>query len=154
MGLSLILRPPSSDHSYSIRWILIFWSEVFVIEPSIGLEIMSEKTLLYKICTSCELMAKFCRSLTTKDFGRGMFKLPMSISPKYLCYWTCISEMCIWYTWQKIFLLIAPVFTMNASPPQRYLLDILRKWFRIYLAFETEISNLSPSFHISFFAWR
>ena len=41
--------------------------------------------------------------------------------------------------------------TMNSRRPYNYLLDILRKWYIMPLAFKTEISRLSVSLSIFFF---
>ena len=49
----------------------------FLIELSIALEIMYEKTCRRKFVNSCGFMDKFCRGGTTRGYGRGVFKLPM-----------------------------------------------------------------------------
>ena len=65
----------------------------------------------------------------------------------------CISVMFIWSTLLKMFLFPVLVRTINSRCPQPYLKARLIKQSIIYLVFETEISNLSDSFSISFLSW-
>ena len=91
---------------------------------------------------------------TTKGFGRNSFTtFPMPSGPKYPFAWWCIYAISIWSTCKKIYLAPAPVSTMNARRPQPYFLARLSKWSIMYLAFGTEISNLSSSFNIYFVVW-
>ena len=48
VGLSFLMIPPASSYSHSLLLSPSFLSEVLVIEPSIALVIMSEKTLSCK----------------------------------------------------------------------------------------------------------
>ena len=47
------MRPPNFFHSYCFWWILSFLCDISVIEPSIYVENVSEKTLSWKFAISC-----------------------------------------------------------------------------------------------------
>ena len=104
------------------------------------------------IFTSYELLAKFCRSGTNKGFGRSWFTTFTMSSSQYD--WWCISPIWIWYTFQKMLFVTAPVSTINERLPQPYLLARLRKWSIMSLALKNEISNLPDYLYIYFFSWR
>ena len=117
--------------------------EVFVIESSIALDIISERTLFYYFFTSCAFLYKFCRADTIKGFGRTRFTtFPMSVSPKYSCDWWWIYASWILSTFLKMLFAPSPVSIINARRPQPYLLDRLIKWYIMSLLFLSEIFNL------------
>ena len=143
------MRPPNSFHSYCFWWILSFLCDISVIEPSIYVENVSEKTLSWKFAISCSqklisfAKIKLSEGLEGLDLhfqwlsAQNILELG-GAHPHYL------SNVPV-----KIFLLLSVLFTMNESLPQPYLFAIIRNVYIIYLAFETEIYNLSVHFSTS-----
>ena len=134
--------PPASYHSYSFQWIPRFIVEAFVNEPSIALEILSDKTLSWKFTTSCALpFAKCWVANTSWWYGKDDCKFPMPYIPK--SHWDCIQT-----SWTStalpidIYITLPVLFTMNASHPQPYLFSRIRKIYIPSLVFEPEMSNL------------
>ena len=92
----------------------------------------------------------------------------MPISPKYMCAWMCISSICIYSSCWNISFFPTPVCTNNErfsfclqqSVPLMKCVTIHICWLdwekssTTTLDFETELSNLSASFYISFVALR
>ena len=149
------MRHPESPHSNYLLWILSILREVFLIWPSIALDIISERTLSYKCFTYCGVLDMFIRNDTCRGFGRTWFPtLPMPVNPNYPCAWKCIYAILICSTRLGLICGPAPVFTMNERRPRSYFLFRLIKLYMMSLAFENEISNLSSSLSISFFDYR
>ena len=130
--------PPESVQLYYLWWSLSFLRDVFVIDPSISLAIISDCTLQWNFFISVSLPpANFVRSDNVKGFGRTWFTLPIICSPKYLRALFYISSIITCSTTLKMFSAHAPVFTMNVRRPRTYLLAKLRKWSMMSLVFET-----------------
>ena len=102
---------------------------------------------------STQFSYKWVRYDTVKGLRRGAKSFTIPISPKYSCYWFCISSRRICSTTLKNSFGPLPLFTMNKRLPNPYLLAKLIKLSTMYLEIETEIYCLSVYLSISLFDW-